>query len=237
MEKAPLKLWGVGCRDNNEEGRWRWLVEVADICINAWAWILITRECFLPVNEPHAQRASHPLTSDKELHTIWAVPFTKKLCINFHLWYSDDKDKRIVCITRSLWERKVCVRVHRMYTSANCWDVLTRQNKVTLPPTGVNKYWRTKIEIRSLLLYFPYTLCMLTRMCVCVFQSMSLIELGNPSQSLENVCRWAFLQQKQDTGDAEYHDHAIFLTRQEFGPTGMQGKEKKNTGTPSTLSA
>lgn len=66
--------------------------------------------------------------------------------------------------------------------------------------------------------------------CVCPFQSTSLIELGNPSQSLENVCRWAFLQQKQDTGDAEYHDHAIFLTRQEFGPTGMQGKEKyKNT--------
>uniref|UniRef100_A0A4W5NS04 ADAM metallopeptidase with thrombospondin type 1 motif 2 n=1 Tax=Hucho hucho TaxID=62062 RepID=A0A4W5NS04_9TELE len=54
-------------------------------------------------------------------------------------------------------------------------------------------------------------------------KSMSLIELGNPSQSLENVCRWAFLQQKQDTGDSEYHDHAIFLTRQEFGPTGMQG--------------
>nr|XP_015205093.1 PREDICTED: A disintegrin and metalloproteinase with thrombospondin motifs 2 isoform X1 [Lepisosteus oculatus] len=54
-------------------------------------------------------------------------------------------------------------------------------------------------------------------------KSMSLIEVGNPSQSLENVCRWAFLQQKEDTGDAEYHDHAIFLTRQEFGPTGMQG--------------
>ncbi|KAF3693840.1 A disintegrin and metalloproteinase with thrombospondin motifs 2 [Channa argus] len=54
-------------------------------------------------------------------------------------------------------------------------------------------------------------------------KSMSLIERGNPSQSLENVCRWAFLQQKQDTGDTEYHDHAIFLTRQEFGPTGMQG--------------
>ncbi|XP_077588635.1 A disintegrin and metalloproteinase with thrombospondin motifs 2-like isoform X2 [Stigmatopora nigra] len=54
-------------------------------------------------------------------------------------------------------------------------------------------------------------------------KSTTLIELGNPSQSLENVCRWAFLQQKQDTGDAEYHDHAIFLTRQEFGPTGMQG--------------
>ncbi|KAM8909931.1 A disintegrin and metalloproteinase with thrombospondin motifs 2-like [Spinachia spinachia] len=58
---------------------------------------------------------------------------------------------------------------------------------------------------------------------LCNGKSMSLIELGNPSQSLENVCRWAFLQQKQDTGDTEYHDHAIFLTRQEFGPTGMQG--------------
>uniref|UniRef100_A0AAY4CSM2 ADAM metallopeptidase with thrombospondin type 1 motif 2 n=1 Tax=Denticeps clupeoides TaxID=299321 RepID=A0AAY4CSM2_9TELE len=54
-------------------------------------------------------------------------------------------------------------------------------------------------------------------------KSAHLIEVGNPSQSLENVCRWAFLQQKNDTGDSEYHDHAIFLTRQEFGPTGMQG--------------
>ncbi|XP_066504808.1 A disintegrin and metalloproteinase with thrombospondin motifs 2-like [Hoplias malabaricus] len=54
-------------------------------------------------------------------------------------------------------------------------------------------------------------------------KSMSLIELGNPSQSLENVCRWAFEQQRKDTNDKEYHDHAIFLTRQEFGPTGMQG--------------
>ncbi|XP_067313311.1 A disintegrin and metalloproteinase with thrombospondin motifs 2-like isoform X2 [Pseudorasbora parva] len=54
-------------------------------------------------------------------------------------------------------------------------------------------------------------------------KSTSLIELGNPSQSLENVCRWAFEQQRKDTNDKEYHDHAIFLTRQEFGPTGMQG--------------
>ncbi|KAL1261838.1 hypothetical protein QQF64_007103, partial [Cirrhinus molitorella] len=54
-------------------------------------------------------------------------------------------------------------------------------------------------------------------------KSSSLIELGNPSQSLENVCRWAFEQQRKDTNDKEYHDHAIFLTRQEFGPTGMQG--------------
>uniref|UniRef100_A0A8C0UQT7 ADAM metallopeptidase with thrombospondin type 1 motif 2 n=1 Tax=Cyanistes caeruleus TaxID=156563 RepID=A0A8C0UQT7_CYACU len=51
-------------------------------------------------------------------------------------------------------------------------------------------------------------------------KSMSLIEIGNPSQSLENVCRWAYLQQKPDSGHAEYHDHAIFLTRQDFGPSG-----------------
>lgn len=63
---------------------------------------------------------------------------------------------------------------------------------------------------------------------------MSLIELGNPSHSLENVCRWAFLQQKKDTGDAEHHDHAIFLTRQEFGPTGMQGIVHSYTLTFST---
>ncbi|KAJ8348261.1 hypothetical protein SKAU_G00268500 [Synaphobranchus kaupii] len=30
-------------------------------------------------------------------------------------------------------------------------------------------------------------------------------------------------KQKADAGDAEHHDHAIFLTRREFGPTGMQG--------------
>jgi hypothetical protein len=57
-------------------------------------------------------------------------------------------------------------------------------------------------------------------------QSTSLIEIGNPSQSLENVCRWAYLQQKPDTGHDEYHDHAIFLTRQDFGPSGMQGEPR-----------
>uniref|UniRef100_A0A8C6UHK7 ADAM metallopeptidase with thrombospondin type 1 motif, 3 n=1 Tax=Neogobius melanostomus TaxID=47308 RepID=A0A8C6UHK7_9GOBI len=54
-------------------------------------------------------------------------------------------------------------------------------------------------------------------------KSISLIERGNPSRSLENVCRWAFGQQKGDVDHAEHHDHAIFLTRQGFGPTGMQG--------------
>uniref|UniRef100_A0A8C5GVS3 ADAM metallopeptidase with thrombospondin type 1 motif, 3 n=1 Tax=Gouania willdenowi TaxID=441366 RepID=A0A8C5GVS3_GOUWI len=54
-------------------------------------------------------------------------------------------------------------------------------------------------------------------------KSISLIERGNPSRSLENVCRWAFVQQKGEPDHAEHHDHAIFLTRQGFGPTGMQG--------------
>lgn len=61
-------------------------------------------------------------------------------------------------------------------------------------------------------------------------QSTSLIEIGNPSQSLENVCRWAYLQQKPDTGHDEYHDHAIFLTRQDFGPSGMQGEPYSSRG-------
>ncbi|XP_049644063.1 A disintegrin and metalloproteinase with thrombospondin motifs 14 [Suncus etruscus] len=51
-------------------------------------------------------------------------------------------------------------------------------------------------------------------------QSLSLIERGNPSRSLEQVCRWAHSQQRQDPGHAEHHDHVIFLTRQKFGPSG-----------------
>lgn len=59
---------------------------------------------------------------------------------------------------------------------------------------------------------------------VLVFlQSISLIERGNPSRSLEQVCRWANTQQRRDPDHSEYHDHAIFLTRQDFGPAGMQG--------------
>uniref|UniRef100_A0A8C5X816 ADAM metallopeptidase with thrombospondin type 1 motif 14 n=1 Tax=Malurus cyaneus samueli TaxID=2593467 RepID=A0A8C5X816_9PASS len=51
-------------------------------------------------------------------------------------------------------------------------------------------------------------------------QSVSLIERGNPSRSLEQVCRWAHSQQRSDPEHAEYHDHAVFLTRQDFGPAG-----------------
>ncbi|KAM3868698.1 A disintegrin and metalloproteinase with thrombospondin motifs 3-like [Diretmus argenteus] len=55
------------------------------------------------------------------------------------------------------------------------------------------------------------------------WSSISLIECGNPSRSLEQVCRWANTQQRRDPDHDEYHDHAIFLTRQDFGPAGMQG--------------
>ncbi|XP_006835920.1 PREDICTED: A disintegrin and metalloproteinase with thrombospondin motifs 14 [Chrysochloris asiatica] len=51
-------------------------------------------------------------------------------------------------------------------------------------------------------------------------QSLSLIEHGNPSRSLEQVCRWAHSQQRQDPDHAEHHDHVVFLTRQDFGPSG-----------------
>uniref|UniRef100_UPI00358F4FE1 A disintegrin and metalloproteinase with thrombospondin motifs 3-like isoform X2 n=1 Tax=Myxine glutinosa TaxID=7769 RepID=UPI00358F4FE1 len=54
-------------------------------------------------------------------------------------------------------------------------------------------------------------------------QSVNLIERGNPSRSLEKVCRWAYAQQRVDSKHAEHHDHAVFLTRQDFGPAGMQG--------------
>ncbi|TKS89715.1 disintegrin and metalloproteinase with thrombospondin motifs 3 [Collichthys lucidus] len=54
-------------------------------------------------------------------------------------------------------------------------------------------------------------------------QSICLIERGNPSRSLEQVCRWANTQQRRDPDHAEYHDHAIFLTRQDFGPAGLCG--------------
>ncbi|XP_055454814.1 A disintegrin and metalloproteinase with thrombospondin motifs 14 [Psammomys obesus] len=51
-------------------------------------------------------------------------------------------------------------------------------------------------------------------------QSLSLIERGNPARSLEQVCRWAHSQQRQDPSHTEHHDHVIFLTRQNFGPSG-----------------
>lgn len=125
---------------------------------------------------------------------------------------------------------RVCLCVYECTVHlSNLQDVLTTYNIVMLPPRGLNKMlypnWNTFL-VYSLVVSFSFSPYVYA--CVSV-QSTSLIEVGNPSQSLENVCRWAFLQQKQDTGDAEYHDHAIFLTRQEFGPTGMQGDKDMST--------
>ncbi|XP_072231244.1 A disintegrin and metalloproteinase with thrombospondin motifs 2-like [Leuresthes tenuis] len=53
-------------------------------------------------------------------------------------------------------------------------------------------------------------------------KSQELISVGNPQKSLENVCGWSYNQQREQS-HAEQHDHTIYLTRQEFGPSGMQG--------------
>lgn len=54
-------------------------------------------------------------------------------------------------------------------------------------------------------------------------QSLEIISVGNPQKSLENVCGWSYLLQREQS-HAEQHDHTIYLSRQEFGPSGMQGK-------------
>ncbi|KAM6907099.1 A disintegrin and metalloproteinase with thrombospondin motifs 2-like [Xenentodon cancila] len=53
-------------------------------------------------------------------------------------------------------------------------------------------------------------------------KSQELISVGNPQKSLENVCGWSYLQHRE-LSLTEQHDHTIYLTRQEFGPSGMQG--------------
>lgn len=81
---------------------------------------------------------------------------------------------------------------------------------------GIKPLWLPG-EGRHLFLFFPAV------SFPFLPQSVSLIERGNPSRSLEQVCRWAHSQQRSDPEHAEYHDHAVFLTRQDFGPAGMQG--------------
>lgn len=80
------------------------------------------------------------------------------------------------------------------------------------------------LELINCAITFNHSSSGLVFFLIFVFlQSISLIERGNPSRSLEQVCRWANTQQRRDPDHAEYHDHAIFLTRQDFGPAGMQG--------------
>ncbi|KAF6740009.1 A disintegrin and metalloproteinase with thrombospondin motifs 2 [Oryzias melastigma] len=53
-------------------------------------------------------------------------------------------------------------------------------------------------------------------------KSQELISVGNAQKSLENICGWSYLQHREQS-HAEQHDHTIYLSRQEFGPPGMQG--------------
>ncbi|XP_072315777.1 A disintegrin and metalloproteinase with thrombospondin motifs 2-like, partial [Eucyclogobius newberryi] len=53
-------------------------------------------------------------------------------------------------------------------------------------------------------------------------KSQELISVGNPQKSLQNVCTWSFLHQREQPEELK-HDHTLYLSRQEFGPAGMQG--------------
>ncbi|XP_057677390.1 A disintegrin and metalloproteinase with thrombospondin motifs 2-like [Corythoichthys intestinalis] len=54
------------------------------------------------------------------------------------------------------------------------------------------------------------------------YKSQELISVGNAQKSLENVCGWSYIQH-MDQNSNQQHDHLVYLTRREFGPTGMQG--------------
>ncbi|KAL7982182.1 hypothetical protein Chor_001239 [Crotalus horridus] len=101
--------------------------------------------------------------------------------------------------------------------------VLT-ERKLVSPVTKVNEIYHDE----SLGIHINVVLVRM--MMLGYAKSVSLIERGNPSRSLENVCRWAYQQQKTDPAHSEHHDHAIFLTRQDFGPAGMQGMEHDGQG-------
>ncbi|XP_061607426.1 A disintegrin and metalloproteinase with thrombospondin motifs 2-like [Phyllopteryx taeniolatus] len=53
-------------------------------------------------------------------------------------------------------------------------------------------------------------------------KSQELISVGNAQRSLENVCGWSYIQQREQNPNQQ-HDHLVYLSRREFGPSGMQG--------------
>ncbi|CAL1572512.1 unnamed protein product [Knipowitschia caucasica] len=53
-------------------------------------------------------------------------------------------------------------------------------------------------------------------------KSQELIAVGDPQKSLQNVCTWSYYHQREQRDDLK-HDLTIYLSRQEFGPSGMQG--------------
>ncbi|KAM9781830.1 A disintegrin and metalloproteinase with thrombospondin motifs 2-like [Syngnathus typhle] len=53
-------------------------------------------------------------------------------------------------------------------------------------------------------------------------KSQELISVGNAQKSLENVCGWSYIQQREQNPNQQ-HDHLVYLSRREFGPSGMLG--------------
>ncbi|XP_051902351.1 A disintegrin and metalloproteinase with thrombospondin motifs 2-like isoform X2 [Hippocampus zosterae] len=53
-------------------------------------------------------------------------------------------------------------------------------------------------------------------------KSQELISVGNAQRSLENVCGWSYIQQREQSPNQQ-HDHLVYLSRREFGPSGMLG--------------
>ncbi|XP_041485782.1 A disintegrin and metalloproteinase with thrombospondin motifs 3-like isoform X1 [Lytechinus variegatus] len=51
-------------------------------------------------------------------------------------------------------------------------------------------------------------------------QSKYMVVENNAPASLTNVCRWAATQTTRDDSAPEHHDHAIFITKENFGPAG-----------------
>ena len=43
---------------------------------------------------------------------------------------------------------------------------------------------------------------------------------NNAPSSLTNVCGWAYSQSSPDENHPDHYDHAVFLTRENFGPAG-----------------
>lgn len=48
--------------------------------------------------------------------------------------------------------------------------------------------------------------------------------MGNAQKSLENVCGWSYIQQREQSPNQQ-HDHLVYLSRREFGPSGMLGTD------------
>ncbi|XP_072051171.1 A disintegrin and metalloproteinase with thrombospondin motifs 3-like isoform X2 [Amphiura filiformis] len=52
-------------------------------------------------------------------------------------------------------------------------------------------------------------------------QSANMVVENNAPSSLTNVCQWAYSQSSPDENHPDHYDHAVFLTRENFGPAGI----------------